>query len=477
MGGISKKIEDIKGTVHFIGALGSGCYPLAKLLRARGYTVTGSDASVHVGYTDSDGIELTPPQRELSGSVELAVYSLAISEDDPEILSARRRGVMLISRAQLLGALMSLYRVRISVSGSHGKSTTTALIESILASEGLKHTAVSGAKLATGATYCDSGGDVFLTEACEYKDSFLCLCPTHQIITSVELDHTDYFDSLESIRSSFLVAARMAQVVIINCDDPVARSIADELSGRTESAGKCEPHTRVEKTAINAKNTIVTYGKGEGADYRFHTVHHDGDITRFAITHKGRTKILETPLIGEYNLYNVTCAYAVADTLGTDEKSITEAISHFRGIERRASIITHIGGVPVYYDYAHHPSEIAAVISALKSRYDRVTAIFRPHTYTRTRSLWQDFVTTLSMADRVILLDVFAAREAPIPGVSSEALAKAIRGAIYTRDSHDAARLATDSGADVIVLLGAGDVEDVKNALLELGNKNSTERI
>ena len=474
---ISSKLKDVKGTVHFIGILGSGCYPLAKLLSARGNTVTGSDASADRDYTDCDGIEILRPRAKLSEDVKLAVYSLAIAADDPEILSARERGITLISRAQLLGALMSSYSVRVSVSGSHGKSTTTALIQTILAAADVAHTAVSGAKLATGAAYCDFGGDIFLAEACEYKDSFLRLCPTHQIITSLELDHTDYFDSLESIRSSFLVAARMAGTVIINRDDPCARSIADELASINEQGEEREPYTRVEKTAISAKKTVVTYGKDEGADYRFHSVLDLGSLTHFAITHNNTTQILKTPLIGEYNLYNVTCAYAVAHTLGIDEKHIAEAITRFHGIERRASLITDIEGVPIYYDYAHHPSEIAAVISALKARYGRVAAIFRPHTYTRTKSLWKDFVRTLAMADRVLLLDIFAAREKEIEGVSSRALAAAIDGAIYLKDSRTCARLAAEADADVIVLLGAGDVEDVKNALIELGNKKRTERI
>ena len=235
-----EKLGDVKAHIHFIGILGSGCYPLACLFASRGYTVTGSDVSLKENMrTDSSGITVTRPSGDIPAGATMAVYSLAIDEGDPEILSARSRGIPLFSRAQLLGALMSMYSVRISVSGSHGKSTTTAVIEHILSVAALPHTAISGALLSTGTAYTD-GGDVFLAEACEYKDSFLSLSPTHQIITSVELDHTDYFPTLGAIEASFLRAARQAHTVIINLDDPVCAEIiktlyADKITPITDS--------------------------------------------------------------------------------------------------------------------------------------------------------------------------------------------------------------------------------------------------
>ena len=460
--------------IHFIGILGSGCYPLARLLSARGYRVTGSDAALTDTYTDESSIGLVlsgPPH-----GTAMAVYSLAISESDPEILSARSRGIPLVSRAQLLGALMSLYPVRISVSGSHGKSTTTAIAEHILSLSGLPHTAVSGALLATGSAYTDDGGDIFLAEACEYKDSFLCLRPTHQIITSVELDHTDYFDSLDAIRASFLTAAGQADTVIINCDDTVAAGIARELTVGVSNLQDVEKidtsPTLSRENADKTRQRVITYGYSPDADYRIHSVCMSGGCTSFSLSHGTHTLTLSTPLIGRFNLYNLAAAAALADTLGIDSETVARAISDFHGIDRRLSLVARVGTVPIYYDYAHHPTEIAAVITALKERHGSLTVIFRPHTYSRTESLWREFVAALSLADRVILLDVYPAREEPIEGINSYRLAQAVGGAIYSSEPTKAARLAIGQGTDAIALLGAGDVADVKRDLEYLAKQN-----
>lgn len=476
--------------MHFIGVLGSGCYPLACLMSSRGYTVTGSDSSARAdSYTDSSGLRVTRPLAELPSGVTLSVYSLAIDESDPEILSALSRGIPLISRAQLLGALMSMHSVRISVSGSHGKSTTTAAAEHILSVAAISHVAISGALLNTGIAYTDGGGDIFLAEACEYKDSFLSLCPTHQIITSVELDHTDYFPSLSAIRSSFLHAAERADTVIINADDPVAMGIAEELL-RAEKASITKPteqDTAVRENelcdtppALSVKNDrnsakrILTYGRSPSADYRIASVVHRGEITELFLVSKEHTLKLTTPLMGEYNLYNISAAAVLADSLGIDADTIERAIADFHGIDRRLSKISTIDGVPVYYDYAHHPTEICAVITALKARYGTLAVIFRPHTYSRTASLWDDFVTALGMAERVVLTDVYPAREQPIEGIDSRRLAECISGAIYTPDPSRAAQLATGQGIGVVALLGAGDVEGIKAELIRLGENKIT---
>jgi UDP-N-acetylmuramate--alanine ligase len=379
-------LKDVEGSVHFIGILGSGMYPLARLLHRRGYKISGSDDAVGADL-DKDGIRITQPRNTLGIDVVMVIYSLAIDEENPEILCAKARGIPLVSRAQLLGAIMSLFDIRVSVSGSHGKSTVTALIDHILLSSGIAHTTVLGAKLSSGDSFVDGGGEVFLAEACEYKDSFLRLCPTHQIITSVELDHTDYFKDIESIRASFLQAAMNSRYALINCDDEGASIIAEQLKG--------------EKA-----DTSLTYGRKTGADYRIGAPSIKGDITSFTVFSKEREFSLKTSLIGDFNLYNITVAVAAADMLGVDKGDIERAVESFRAIERRMTLISKIGRTSVYYDYAHHPSEIRATVSALKERYGRVTLIFRPHTYSRTASLWWDFVTELGKADFTVLLDI-----------------------------------------------------------------------
>ena len=453
LGLISSILKDVKGSIRFIGALGSGMYPLARILLDRGYRISAYDRGYGSGMDVSEGGILWCTHKDARWEdVKLAVYSLAISEDDPEIVAAVSRGVPIISRAQLLSALMIEAPTRISVSGSHGKSTTTAILDAILTAAGVSHTTVSGAALLSGASYVDTGTDVFLAEACEYKDSFLRLCPTHQLITSVELDHTDYFPSLDAIRASFLRAAERADTALVNLDDAISANIACELSLRAD----------------RLPESIVTYGKAEGARYRLTDIKREGEITSFSVKAKERVIKLKTSLIGEYNLYNITAATALCDTLGIDEKYIKEAVESFRAIDRRLSRITEIGGVPVLYDYAHHPTELEAVIGAVKERYGRVTVIFKPHTYSRTASLWWDFVRALCKADFTILLDIYPAREKPIEGITSKELVKHIPGAIAVGDSL-AAKSALMGQSDVILLLGAGDVDRVKEDLIRLG--------
>ncbi len=451
LGEITRILKDVKGSIRFIGILGSGMYPLARLLSRRGYSVSGYDRSAEGSLAAPDGIALSPHTEVDWSCVRLAVYSLAIDECDTEITAALSRGVPLISRAQLLGALMSEAKTRISVSGSHGKSTTTAIIEHILTVAGKMHTAVSGATLQSGESYVDGGGEIFLAEACEYKDSFLRLYPTHQIITSVELDHTDYFTSLDDIRSSFLKAAERAEEVIINRDDVVSRSIIDELKAQ-------------------GKNP-TTYGKDPMADYRLGGIKRAGELTRFTVTHGTEAFELETSLIGEYNLYNITAAVALTHTLGIGKENIAHAVSTFCPIDRRLSHIADFRGVPILYDYAHHPTELSAVITALKERYGSVTVIFRPHTYSRTASLWRDFISTLSKADFTILLDIYPAREKPIDGITSRNLAEHIPRAVYAK-MEDAAKIAISHSSGAVALLGAGEVDRVKSDLINLCKKH-----
>lgn len=469
---IFSALKDRKKEVRFIGVLGSGMYPLARLLIDFGYKVSGYDRSA-IHWRRNNLSENTTKERNCLDldykndirlcehtevdwkSVGLAVYSLAIEESDPEILAARSHGVLLISRAQLLGALMSEAKVRISVSGSHGKSTTTAIIDRILTAAEMQPTSVSGATLSSGIPYRKGSGEVFLAEACEYKDSFLSLSPTHQIITSVELDHTDYFHSKDQIRRSFLIAAERAETVIINRDDRLASDIALEL-----------------KRGGAKRDRLITYGESEGADYRFRIDGRDGEMTRFSVISKERIFDLETALIGKYNLSNITAAIALCDNLGIDPETVKEAVGSFHSVDRRMTLLSRINGVPVYYDYAHHPTEIKAAITALKERYGSVTVIFRPHTFSRTFSLWQDFIAALSKADFTILLDIYPAREEPIDGVNSEKLAKAIPSAVFASMA-DAPRLALASPRGAIALLGAGEVDGVRDELIRLGDNNN----
>lgn len=427
-------------------------YPLAKLLSRRGFSVSGSDdAAREVAYTDENGIQISRAGH--CNEATAVVYSLAIDEENAEIQYARSHGVPLISRAQLLGALMQKFGIRIAVSGSHGKSTTTAVIDHVLSFSGVSHTTVSGARLLCGDHLYDGGGDLFLCEACEYKDSFLSLCPSHLVITSVELDHTDYFTDTDMLRASFLRAALSADTAFVNIDDRGAAAVRHALLER-HNAGH-----------------VYTYGKSKGADYRFTILDRSCDVTRFSVTTPRGVIELSTTLMGEFNLYNLTAATAVSDVMGISHGSIAGAIAAFTAIDRRLTRISEVDGVPIYYDYAHHPTEMRAAISAIKERHGTVTVVFRPHTYSRTKSLWADFVRELSRADHTVLLDIYPARERYIEGVDSRLLAKEICHCTYSQEK-DAAPLALSYKTDAVVLMGAGEVEEVKREFIRLGKKH-----
>ena len=424
-------------------------YPLARLLAARGYSVSGSDDNAKCEYYKDDyGIAIQKPGDRIE--CDIGVYSLAIDESNTEIRHLRALGIPLISRAQLLGAVMSSFKTRISVSGSHGKSTTTAAIDHILCASGTPHTTVSGATLSCSDSLFNGGGEIFVAEACEYKDSFLRLCPSHQIITSVELDHTDYFSDLDMLKASFMRSVSDVDVALINADDPTAYEISAQL--RREEG----------------KRRIYTYGKSRAADYRFESISRDGELTRFSVIKEGQTFRLSTDLMGEFNLYNLTAAVAMADIIGIDKGCIEEAVSDFHTIDRRLTLLSTVGATRVYYDYAHHPAEIRATLAALKERYGTVTVIFRPHTYSRTRSLWNDFISEFSKADFTIMLDIYPAREEYIEGIDARKLAQEIPRGVYSEQC-EAARLALLYRTGAIVLMGAGDVESIKQELIELG--------
>ncbi len=432
--------------IHFIGILGSGMLPLAAMLKSMGCEVTGSDANYSSNARASllDGITVTPHRRINVWNKDLVVYSLAIDEENTEFIAARTLAIPLISRAQLLGALMLLYRVRVGVSGSHGKSTTVAVLDKILTTAGLSITTLSGASLSDGTTYRLLGNELVLYEACEYKDSFLRMFPTHQIITGIELDHTDYFARLDDVYSSFTkCASRATDAVVINCDCPTAVGLIKAVGDKA-----------------------ISYGKGAGSDYKLTVGKTDNGTRHFSISKKADWRIdLETSLIGEFNLYNITAAVAMADVLGVDRESIRNGVKSFHTIDRRLSLIGELDGRKVFYDYAHHPTEITSVTEAVFDRCGEGTVVFRPHTFSRTKALWNDFIEALCKPRFTILLDIYPAREKEIDGITSAHLAKCIGKSAVRMEFCEVAQYLIDMTEGPIILMGAGDLDPVIDEL------------
>lgn len=440
--------KDKNSVVHFIGIGGVSMYSLARLTLLSGATVSGSDRE------DSDrlrelrllGAKISVGHRaeNLSGA-NLVVYSQAISMDNPEILYPKRVGIPVVSRAEYLGAVMLDYKNRIGISGSHGKSTTTAMLDSIFTHAGVNLTVLSGSDLPIGSPFRLGANGVMIYEACEYKDSFLRFAPTISAALNLELDHTDYFADIDALKLSFTKAlSRAENFAIVNRDDENLFSITKDI-----------------------KTKIITFGSSEGSDYRYSiTAFRDGGFD-FTVSRFGSIiGNFELNIPGVFNVSNATAAIALAIEYGIDVDVIKEAIRSYSGIAGRLEYIGRRYGRPVFYDYAHHPTEIYASIGALKIyTHQPLTVVFKPHTFSRTKALWREFCNSLSLADHLIITDIFPARESPIEGITSERLASEIKNAVYSPD--DSVISAIDHYTQgAVVLMGAGNFDKIKKEII-----------
>ena len=434
--------------IHFVGIGGVSMYTLARLALNMGAAVSGSDrelssrteilselgASVYVGH-NCDNI----------GNASLVVYSHAIEENNPELVCARERGILTVNRAEYMGAMMLDYRTRIGVSGSHGKSTTVAMLETIFSHARANPTVLCGADLPSGDPLMIGDRGMMIYEACEYRDSFLRFLPTVAIALNLELDHTDYFPDLSALKESFVKAlSRAEQFAVISGDDKNLRSIMPKIS-----------------------TDVISFGRGRDNIYRYDvTAFEEGNFLFDLYKFDNKIGSLRLNIPGVFNVHNASCAAVVALELGVDFETVRSAIASFLGIPRRLEYLGEVNGRPLYYDYAHHPTEIRASLTALRGlTKGNITLLFKPHTYTRTVSLWDELRGALSLADHTVITDIYAAREEPIEGVSGHNLAQAIGpSAVYMSDSM-AAEYILNKTDGAIVLMGAGDVTEIKRQL------------
>lgn len=436
--------------IFFVGIGGIGMQGLALLLFRRGFVVGGSDRCPSDGIERlrAAGIPVTIGHREENiQGYELLVYTLAAERETPELVAARRAAIPCFSRADLLGYLMSEYPVRIGVAGMHGKSTTTAMLAAILGEASLSPTVVSGGTIGQGGTVMQQGqGRVFLCEACEYKDSFLCLYPSISVVLNCEWEHPDYFKSLAQVKASFHTYMRRAETVVLPAD------------GKPEDL----PPTQGMR--------VLRFGLSPVADARAVNVTYHAGCAEFDYLFCGiRRGRVRLAIPGEHNLQNALAALAVAEVCRVPFAPAARALAACRGAERRLTPKGSWHGVTVYEDYAHHPTEIRASLSALRRVMEgdkgggaqgRLFCVFQPHTYSRTAALFNDFARSFADADEVVLLDIYAAREQNESGVSVKGLAAAIPHACYQPNFDAAAAyLARHCRAcDMLVVMGAGDV-------------------
>ncbi len=437
-----------KKRLWFIGIGGVHMSVMAQMAAARGFAVSGSDraASANTERLRRLGIPVSFGHRaERVVGADAVVYTLAISADNPEYAAALHLGLPVISRADFLSFLMKEHRNRIGVSGCHGKSTVTAMLSEIFAVAGRAPTVFCGAPLRSSLETEAGEGRDCIFEACEYEDSFLCFSPTLAVILNVGLDHVDYFASLAQIKSSFAAFAALpgaGGTVLVNAEDEEALDCTKGSPARCVSFG-------------------IDGGDFHARDVRFV----DGRADFIPVLPSGREMDrIMLRVVGRHNLSNAMAALAAATLCGVPCQSIVTALSAFRGAGRRMEYRGMVRGARLFDDYAHHPAEIAATLTAARQMAGggRLFAVFQSHTYSRTAAFFTEICDALRLADRVLVAEIYAARETNRLGMSAEVLAAGVgEGATAPGDfSAIAATLMAElAPGDLAVVMGAGDID------------------
>ncbi len=451
--------------VHCIGIGGIGLSGVAEVLASRGYRVSGSDIkeSTVTQSLREKGIEVFIGHDAANlGDTDLLVYSAAVSLSNPEIAEARRRAIPIITRAEALGAIMADYEISIAISGTHGKTTTTSMVSLILDNAKLSPTILVGGVLSEFKGNVKIGqSEYFVTEACEYMDSFLQLRPFVEIILNIDSDHLDYFKDIDHIARSFNTFAESVPpdgFVVAYDANPFVKSITEKLGCRVISFGFSDTSDfYAENIEFNmlGRPSYDLYNKGEF-------------LCRISLA-----------VPGEHNVANSLAAIATTLTLGVDLETIKRTLEGFTGTQRRFDIIGKTAlGVPVIDDYAHHPNEIRATLAAAQNiPHGKIWCLFQPHTYTRTMALFEQFADAFADADVVVLAEIYAAREKNIYKLSSRSLVNEIKRRHPDKDVYfmpefesmaDFALNNSQEG-DIIITMGAGDIYKVGEIILEKG--------
>ena len=447
-------------SIYFAGIGGVSMSALAELLADAGFQVSGSDRarSALTDVLESKGIRVFYGQRaeNLAGPIDCVVFTGAIRPDNPEYIAAHERNLPCLTRGQLMGQIMQNYACPIGISGTHGKTTTTSMVSEILIHANLDPT------LSVGGILKDIDGNIrigksgyFVTEACEYTNSFLDFAPRIGVILNISADHLDFFKDLADIRRSF---RRYAQLLPEN--------------GCLIINGEIE---RLSEITEGLSCPVVTFGKSAASDYYPSDIRYDAYGRPEFILHgpaeKERAFTLQVP--GEHNVLNAMAAIALADRLSIDDAVIVEALKAYRGTDRRFEYKGTIGGVTVIDDYAHHPEEITATLKAAANYpHNKLWCVFQPHTYTRTKAFLKEFAQALTLADSVVLADIYAARETDDLGVSSEQLQQEIQSLgkechyFPTFDEIENFLLENCINGDMLITMGAGDVVKIGETLL-----------
>lgn len=446
--------------VHFIGIGGISMSGLAEVLLNQRFTVSGSDAreSALTLHLKEKGASVIYGQsaKNITNDIDAVVYTAAIHPDNPELCAAREHGIPCITRAELLGQIMRNYKTPVAVSGTHGKTTTTSMISEILMEADTDPTlSIGGILPSINGNIRVGNSDLFVTEACEYTNSFLSFYPKIGLILNIEEDHMDFFKDIHDIRNSFRKFAALLPsdgTLIINGDIPDYSKITDGLD--------CQ---------------VITYGSLSSCDYYPSQITYDDFANpSYELCHNESREKITLSVPGEHNVYNSMAAAVLADVLDIPMDHVRSALKNFHGTERRFQYKGKRDGVTIIDDYAHHPTEISATLSAAGNYpHQKLWCVFQPHTYTRTKAFLPEFARSLSAADHVILADIYAAREKNTLGISSQTLQKEILALGTPCDYFPSFEEIENflkknfSPGDLLITMGAGDVVNIGENLLK----------
>lgn len=447
--------------IHFIGIGGISMSGLAEILMKENFTVSGSDSrkSPLTEQLEKKGAQIFYGQKaaNIIEGIDCVVYTAAINRDNAELIEAVAKKIPMLTRAELLGQLMKNYKNAIAVSGTHGKTTTTSMISHILLEGDMDPTiSVGGILQAIGGNIRVGSSETFITEACEYTNSFLDFYPKISIILNIEEDHLDFFKDLEDIRHSFHQFASLLPedgTLIINADIQNYQEICDGLG--------CN---------------IITYGSSPDADYSAANIGYDdkGRVS-FDLVRKGvLSEHIVLSVTGDHNVSNALASIAAAELLRLSMDTILKGLLSFSGTDRRFEYKGTLNGVTIVDDYAHHPTEITATLKAAHHYpHKKLWCVFQPHTYTRTKAFFHEFAEALSHADHVVLADIYAARETDTLGISSSHLAEELKAlgtdAYYFPSFGEIENFlkANCVSGDLLITMGAGDVVNIGEDLLK----------
>lgn len=447
--------------IHFIGIGGISMSGLAEILLKEGFTVSGSDnkESALTSHLERAGATVFYGQKasNIIEGIDVVVYTAAIHEDNEEYHAAAVKGLPMLSRAELLGQLMTNYKIPVAVSGTHGKTTTTSMLSHILLAADMDPTiSVGGILKAIGGNIRVGGPDIFLTEACEYTNSFLHFFPKISIILNIDEDHLDFFKDLDDIRQSF---RRFAELL--------------PSDGCLVINGEID---RVDEITAGLPCRVVTYGCGSSMDYSAANISHNelGEASFDLLKNGVQKEHISLSVSGDHNVSNALAALAACDQLHISAEAAQKGLKEFTGTDRRFEYKGEVNGFTIIDDYAHHPTEITASLTAARHYPHReIWCIFQPHTYTRTKALFSDFARALSHTDHIILADIYAARETDTLGISSKELADALKekgcDAYYFGSFAEIESFCMEKcqKGDLLITMGAGDVVNIGENLLK----------